>query len=344
MELIAYLDDNKDWEKKDIPANILTCINYAFANIEGLEIVRDLKKIMWINELKKDHPQLKCCISIGGWGADGFSQAVFDEKKRQKFIANILAYMEKYDFDGVDIDWEYPRMSVADIQSDPHDAIHFLAFVKEMRTKLEERSIQTEKKYLFTAAIGADQKLLDTMAVDGKFEYVDYLDYVNVMTYDMRGSFTKLAGHHTNLYSYKDGALSADQAVSYLLRKGLDPKKIVIGGAWYARKWTGFPENTKDALTSVAKTFGTQTLDYNELKMLVDENPEFVYWDETAQAPYYFDGSQFLSYDDLRSVKAKAAYIKAHHLRGFMYWEHSLDLSNTLVNAVWQVFEANESK
>ena len=39
VEVIAYLDDNKEWTKKEIPAEQLTLINYAFANIIGLEIV-----------------------------------------------------------------------------------------------------------------------------------------------------------------------------------------------------------------------------------------------------------------------------------------------------------------
>ena len=39
VEVIAYLDDNKEWTKEEIPAEQLTLINYTFANIIGLEIV-----------------------------------------------------------------------------------------------------------------------------------------------------------------------------------------------------------------------------------------------------------------------------------------------------------------
>ena len=79
-EVIAYLDDNREWTKEDIPAEQLTIINYAFANIIGLEIVRDLKKISIINELKTEHPHLQTCISIGGWSAGGV-QKVLQQKK-----------------------------------------------------------------------------------------------------------------------------------------------------------------------------------------------------------------------------------------------------------------------
>lgn len=89
------------------------------------------------------------------------------------------------------------------------------------------------------------------------------------MTYDMRGSFTKIPGHHTNLFSYASQSLSVDQAVQYLLERGVNPQKIVIGGAWYARKWTGFPDKNSHPMQNKASDFGTKTMDYNELKDLL---------------------------------------------------------------------------
>lgn len=341
-EIIAYLDDNKVWGKEDIPADHLTIINYAFANIMGLSIVRDLKKIHLINELKASHPHLKTCISIGGWSAGGFSEAVATKENREILIQNLLAYMQKYHFNGIDLDWEYPGMDVAGITASPADAQNFLFFVTELRAALNELSQVTEATYLLTAAIGAAKELLDTMCPNGDYRYIDFLDFVNVMTYDMRGSFTQMAGHHTNLYSYEgqEGALSADQAVKNLLAKGVDPQKIVIGGAFYSRIWTGFPRQTDQPVGVQAQSFGNQTMNWNELKSLLQAKSAFVFWDEQAQAPYYFDGERFISYDDTRSLTAKANYVKEQGLRGLMYWEHSLDLSLTLVQALAQTLQA----
>ncbi|MBM7708119.1 glycoside hydrolase family 18 protein [Enterococcus lemanii] len=341
-EIIAYLDDNKNWEKEDIPATQLTIINYAFANIMGLSIVRDLKKIHLINELKASHPHLKTCISIGGWSAGGFSEGVATKENREILIQNLLTYMQKYNFNGIDLDWEYPGMDVAGIAASPADAQNFLFFVAELRAALNQLSQTTEATYLLTAAIGAAKELLDTMCPIGDYRYIDYLDFVNVMTYDMRGSFTKIAGHHTNLYSYEgvEGALSVDQAVKNLLARGVEPQKIVIGGAFYSRIWSGFASQVEQPIGKQAQSFGNKTMDWNELSDLLKKQAAFVFWDEQAQAPYYFDGERFISYDDARSLAAKANYVKEKGLRGMMYWEHSLDLSLVLLEAITEILQA----
>lgn len=174
-EIIAYLDDSKDWEKADIPADYLTIINYAFANIMGLSIVRDLKKIHLINELKASHPHLKTCISIGGWSAGGFSEAVATKENREILIQNLLSYMQKYNFNGIDLDWEYPGMDVAGITASKDDAQNFLYFVQELREQLDLLTNETGEVYLLTAAIGAADELLETMSPDGKYDYNDYV-------------------------------------------------------------------------------------------------------------------------------------------------------------------------
>lgn len=341
IEVIAYLDDNKEWTKADIPAEKLTIINYAFANIVGLEIVRDLKKIHLINELKEAHPHLKTCISIGGWSAGGFSEAVATKETREVLIANLVAYMQKYAFNGIDLDWEYPGMDVAGIASSEEDAKNYLYFVQELRTVLNTLTKETKDDYLLTAAIGAAEELLETMSPDGEYRYIDSLDFVNVMTYDMRGSFTQVAGHHTNLlpYSKREGNLSAEESVNNLIKKGIEPQKIVIGAAFYCRYWTGFPEGTTNPVGVETTTFGGNTYDYNQLKDIFSENPEAIFWDDEAKAPYYFDGDKFISYDDKRSMAAKADYVKERNLRGIMYWEHSLDLTGDLLTAATDRFK-----
>lgn len=157
-EIIAYLDDNKEWNKSNIPAKLLTCINYAFARIEGVQIVGQLKKIATINELKEEFPHLKCCISIGGWGADGFSEAVSSKEKRKVFITNIISYIKRYDFDGIDLDWEYPGMDIAAIKASVEDAQNFLYFVEELRQELDQVATCNNKRYLLTAVIGASRE------------------------------------------------------------------------------------------------------------------------------------------------------------------------------------------
>ena len=175
VEVIAYLDDNKEWTKKEIPAEQLTLINYAFANIIGLQIVWDLKKIHLINELKEEYPNLRTCISIGGWSAGGFSEGVSTKGSREILIENLVTYMQTYHFNGIDLDWEYPGMDVAGIKASKDDAQNFLYFVQELREQLDLLTNETGEVYLLTAAIGAADELLETMSPDGKYDYIDYV-------------------------------------------------------------------------------------------------------------------------------------------------------------------------
>ena len=90
---------------------------------------------------------------------------------------------------------------------------------------------------------------------------------------------------------------------------------------------------TKEPVDVETGSFGNRTYDYNQLKDILAAKQEVIFWDEEAKAPYYFDGEQFISYDNERSMAEKMNYIKKHHLRGLMYWEHSLDLSGVLLKA-----------
>ena len=53
----------------------------------------------------------KVLIAIGGWNdseGNKYSRLVNDPNARSKFISNVLEFIEKFKFDGLDLDWEYP--------------------------------------------------------------------------------------------------------------------------------------------------------------------------------------------------------------------------------------------
>lgn len=331
-ELIAYLHGRKNWTPAQIPGDKITYLNYSFAKIKGLSLGEDVPNIQKISEIRTLYPHLKINISIGGWAADGFSDAVVSQRNRETFSSEIVKFIKKYNFDGVDIDWEYPGSALGGIKARTEDAKNYTAFLKLLHTKLHAET----KEYILSAAIGADADLIDSLAVDGQYSYTQYLDFINVMTYDLRGSWTNITGHHANLYAYpqENGALSANQAVKQLLSHHVPASKIVVGAAAYSRDWYTFDEpNTQPIIGKVAHSNGTHTTDYNDLKLILKKHPANCHWDNTALAPYYFDGEVFMSFEDTKSIASKAEFVHQNNLGGLMLWELSLDAESDLIRA-----------
>jgi chitinase len=274
---------------------LLTHINYAFAHIksdfESLDI-KSASRLSKVADLKKVNPNLKISLSVGGWGAGNFSEMAADENHRKKFCQNCLAAVKKYNLDGIDLDWEYPTSSSAGISSSPGDKENFTLLVKDLR-----------------AALGDDR--LVTMASSASAKYVDfkscadYMNFVNLMTYDMGNP----PYHNAGLYRSSMTKRSCDESVTLHLNAGVPLEKIVLGVPFYGR------DNNK-AFT--ASDPDDNFIYYNEIVKggYTDR------WDDDAKVPYLTDasGAMVLSYDNETSIGLKADYVRQKGLKGAMYW------------------------
>ena len=160
------------WDPRMPDPTLLTHINYAFAHIKDDFETLDIKtesRLAKIVALKKQYPDLKVLLSVGGWGAGNFSEMAADAGHRKKFSENCLAAVNKYGLDGIDLDWEYPTSDLAGISSSPADRENFNLLMRDLR-----------------AVLGEDRFL--TLASSAYAEYIDfhsciqYLDFVNIMT------------------------------------------------------------------------------------------------------------------------------------------------------------------
>ena len=335
--IIAYLSDGGMWSEEDIDALKLTHINYAFGLIQNGKVHgRHLKKLDALHRVKSKNPGLKTLISIGGWGAEGFSDAALTEESRGVFAESAVNFMAEHGFDGIDIDWEYPCCGQAGITARPEDRENFTRLLKAVREKLEQRAKAGGEKPLLTIALGAGKKYIEDIEME---RIHPLLDFINVMAYDMRGSFTSITGHHANLFSpwgdMRD--ISGDLAVSLLLATGVPAEKIILGAAFYGRLWEKV-RNENTGLHEEAGTTGRRTLSYSELaEKYIGRNGFTRYWDDSAKAPYMFDGSTFISYDDEESLEHKANYVIKRNLGGVMFWEYPLDRTGRLLNKIHSV-------
>lgn len=160
------------------------------------------------------------------------------------------------------------------------------------------------------------------------------------MTYDFNNSLTKLTGHHTGLRaaaSAPESARTTARAVRQYLAAGVPARKIVIGVAFYGRRFDGVRPVDRGRYQPYAHFGGSYP--WPVLKHEFINHQGYVrYWDAKADAPYLWNAEthSFITYDDPESIAAKAAYVKAHHLGGIMYWEATEDAHNQLLDAIWK--------
>ena len=318
--IIAYV--YKDTDIPRISAEKLTHINYAFALVsEGGEVVLDADapaRIAQARALKAKNPRLKILLSVGGWGADHFSDAALTPESREKFAASAAAILKQHAFDGIDVDWEYPGQ-VADgkVKYRAEDKQNFTLLLAELRRQLGSRA-------LLTIASSAGPYFANTEM--DKLHV--HLDWINIMTYDFAGSWTPVTGHHAALHS--PSGPSGESFVKQHLAAGIPPSKVVLGVPFYGRGWTGVkPENH-----GFAQTWANAIeVSWSELSK---QSGFERHWDPIAKAPFLWNPAShtFISYDDPESLRIKAQFVRDHRLGGIMYWEHSHDPEEELLDVL----------
>ncbi|CAM3211035.1 glycoside hydrolase family 18 protein [Paenibacillus lupini] len=331
---VGYVSDSALPEMTREDLLKLTHINVAFGHVRQDEIVTEhLKQIDAIHTIKRENPGLKVLLSVGGWSAGGFSEAASTEEGRQKMAASAVRVIRTLPFDGIDLDWEYPCYGEAEIASSPSDKQNFTLLLCAIREALDAQGSEDDCHYLLTIAAGADQYYIDGTEMD---KVQQYLDYVQLMTYDMRGGFQVLTGHHTNLYTPTGDLfrISTDASVRMFVRAGVPKNKIVIGAAFYSRKWNSVP-NRNNGLHQMAGSAGGYGPSFTELDAEYINKKDYIrYWDSEACAPFLFNGSTFISYEDEQSLRCKCEYVMSQGLAGIMFWEYSCDETHRLLNAI----------
>ncbi len=290
----------------DIPWEKLTHINYAFAHVDGQNKVSvggnspnnpaigeewpDVKgaemdpaysykgHFNLLNKFKKQHPNVKTLVSIGGWAetggyiddsgkriaSGGFYTMTDNQANINTFADSVVSFVRQYGFNGADIDYEYATsMKFA---GHPDDFTFsnarraklmagYVALMKTLREKLDAASAADGKYYMLTAAVSASGWILRG---HDSYQVVPYLDYANIMTYDLHGSWNHFVGPNAALFddgkdneqvdgsvysTYGMGYLNTDWAYHYF-RGAMQAGRINIGLPFYTRGWQGVTGGT----------------------------------------------------------------------------------------------------
>lgn len=345
---------DRDYWVTDIPADKLTHINYAFANIsdDGEIMLGDewldtqipyaddvtddplQGHFRQLNLLKEANPHLQTLISVGGWAwSDNFSDVALTEESRQRFVSSSVDFILEYGFDGIDLDWEYPTGGgeAGNIER-PVDVANFVLLLEEMRRQLDEQGAIDGRHYLLTIAVGAGKWAYEPLDWE---QIHPLLDFINVMTYDMSGGWSSRTGFNAPLYpssSLPVEGMSTHTTVQGILAQGVPADKLVMGVPFYGRGWV----DTRPVMNGLHQLHGGVPEGTDGAVHYVDlvENylPRYSrFWHERSQVPWLYDeeSGHMISYDDPESLKLKADYVVEHGLGGVMFWELSGDTADS---------------
>ena len=363
-----------------VPFDKITHINYAFAtikngviaNFDNYAATEATLGEAWdspykgnlgqFKKLKKAYPHLSVMVSIGGWTQSGnFHDVAATEEARDRFAASAVQYIRRYDFDGVDIDWEYPGKyrepdktdnsnDQGTPKADASESETFVLLLRTLREYLDRASAEDGKYYQLTAAVGASFERIEFTPPSN---YAQYLDFINLMTYDMHGAWDMRTNHQSALYTNPAAAdnLNVDAVVGKFLSYGVDPKKLVVGTPFYSRGWKGVIPGGVENLNgffSLAMGGARGIWDggvaagvnpyYHIVEM--EKDPFFVkYYDDAAKAPYLYSErkQEMYTYEDKQSLSEKVHYVKSQGLGGIIIWELSADLPVSSENSLLKV-------
>ncbi|TDF39197.1 glycoside hydrolase family 18 protein [Alteromonadaceae bacterium M269] len=331
FSVVAYYSGDAK-QINDYRVGQLTHIIFSFLHLEGNRLSIDSKAdeetIRHLVSLKQQNPELKVMVALGGWGGCETCSTVFStEKGREEFAKSTVEIFKLFELDGLDLDWEYP--TVEGYPGHPYgtqDKPNFTALVKTLRQHFGHR-------YELSFAAGGYTEFLEE-AVDW-LAIMPLMDRVNLMSYDLVNGYSRTTGHHTGLFSSENQKESTDHGVEFLLDLGVEPSKIVIGAAFYARVWQGVTPIGNGLFQE--GTF-KQSVNYHEYpEYFSKENGFELFRDEKSQADYFYSKKlqEFGTFDSKQSVADKVGYAKQNGLGGIMFWQLTGDTqSDGLLEAI----------
>jgi len=317
-------------EDIDVAGMGYTHLLYSFAAISSsytLEAYNqdyngEYPQMVRMNSLKQTHPHLKTLIAVGGWShndpgqyCNRFSDASGTTARRETFANSVIAFLRQHGFDGVDLDWEYP----GDLNrcGSGNDKQNYALLVQTIREKMD----QAPENFLITMAVPVSRTRLG-LGYDLS-SLAQTLDFINLMSYDIAGSWGSETGSHTDMRHIRD-------VVKYFEEKNYPFNKLVLGLGAYGRTFSLTDPNCDsiECPFNGARGGGCPVWDergymaYLTIQELIKSGAykRYEFNALTESMELVTNDNEFISFDDESTFAIKASYAAEQCLRGYMWW------------------------
>lgn len=302
------------FEPKDIDASLCTHLVYAFATLKDHVLTEanddDPENYDKLIELRDKNPDLQILLAIGGWafGSTPFKELTSNVYRMNQFVYEAIEFLREYKFNGLDVDWEYPRGA--------EDKAAYVNLLRELRVAFEgEAKSSGLPRLLLTAAVPASFEAI--AAGYDVAEISKYLDFINVMTYDFHGQWERQVGHNSPLYPLDSATgyqkkLTVDFSAREWVKQGAPAEKLLIGMPTYGRSFT-LVNTTQFDIGAAASGGGSPGkftneagfMSYYEVCSFLSAPNTTLVWDSEQQVPFAYRNEQWVGFDDERSLKTK---------------------------------------
>ncbi len=279
--------------------------HWHLPNGDGKAMARDVVR-------RAQRAGVKTLVWLGGPNEEDKLFAATDNKVRKTTVDNILALVDKYGFDGVDIDWEPVRAK---------DEPRLLALVKDLREARPDLLITVPVNWVPLTIAG--KKDLSMYA-----ELATHVDRLFIMSYSMSGSWSGWRTWHSSaLYGATlTTPSSVDSSVMAYLKAGVPSERLGIGVGTYA---TCFTYPVKKPSTAYPKGYSPANTTVMSTRTMMDDyySKKYEKWDDRANVPYLsFNKARgankcgMISFENKRSLAEKARYVNEQGLGGVLVW------------------------
>lgn len=313
-----------------IDTTLFTHIFYAFllpSNVTfKLEVSESTASLLknFTGTLHQKNPPVKTLVSIGGGSSDPklFARMASNKGSRSIFIDSAMEVARRHGFDGLDLDWEFPK--------DPKEMVDLGQLFKEWRVAIRKEAKSTHRSpLLLTAAVyfSVDFQWDETYRKFPVASIAKSLDWVNAMCFDYRGSWdTSATGAHAALYDPKSN-ISTSYGLTSWVRAGVPGNMVVMGLPLYGKTWLlKDPKvNGIGAPATAAGPGDDGVLIFSQVEKFNKENGATVVYDAKTVSTYSYAGTTWIGYDDSRSTTVKLEFAQALGLRGYFFWALSYD-------------------